>query len=246
MSCTVKKLLVIFAVCAVAACGGPSDDEDAIREELSDKGTIDLMEEVDKAEYDPPADGEVSEAQLRMFLEVKEREAKIQQVAVTSMEEKQKKAEEEGEKMGLFDTMRAMGDLADVGTAGMRAAVELGHNPKEFEWVQEQVLEAYAAERQDEAMGQMSQAVDQMIEQMKAQRESVPEEQRAMLDEQIAQMEANAEETRQQAETEQEPGTAHNRELVREHREQIEQAMNLYERALLGLGAEEAEPPAAE
>ena len=50
MSCTVKKLLVIFAVCAVAACGGPSDDEDAIREELSDKGTIDLMEEVDKAD----------------------------------------------------------------------------------------------------------------------------------------------------------------------------------------------------
>lgn len=246
MSHTVKKLLVIFGVLAIAACGGPSDDPESIREELSDKGTMDLMEEVDKAEYDPPADGEVSEAQLRMFLEVKEREAKIQQVAVKSMEEKQKKAEEEGEKVGLFDAMRAMGDLADVGTAGMRAAVELGHNPKEFVWVQAQVLGAYAAERQDEAMGQMSQAVDQMIEQMKAQRESLPEEQRAMLDEQIAQMEESAQESRQQAETEPEPGTAHNRELVREHRKQIEQAMNLYERALLGRGAEEAEPPAAE
>src|SRR4030095_11007562 len=37
---------------------------------------------------------------------------------------------------------KAVGDLADVATADLRAAQELGYNPKEYSWIKERVLEA--------------------------------------------------------------------------------------------------------
>ena len=55
----------------------------------------------------------------------------------------------------MFEAMKAMGDLADVATADLRAAHELGHNPNEYTWIKERVLEAQ--------LNQMSQAVNQQM-----------------------------------------------------------------------------------
>ena len=229
----------IFLVALLAACGGgPADDEASIEKELSDKDTLDRLEQIDRAEYDPPADGELTEAQIDLFLEVKERERKIQQVAAKKLDEKQKKAEEGGGEMGLFDALKAVGDVADFGTAGMRAAVELGHNPKEFAWVQEKILEVYAVRRHREMSDQMVGFNEQLVEQLEKQRDMLPEEQRAGLEQQIEQMRQSAEETRREAEEDRGPGFEHNLELVEEHRQAIERAFTDTERALTGVGRE--------
>lgn len=237
-----RPVFVPVLIVLVAACGGgAADDEESIREELSEKGTLDLIEEIEQAEYEPPSDGELTEDQIDMFLEVKARERKIQDVAAKNLEEKQKKSEEEGGAMGFLEALQAVGDAADFGTAGMRAAVELGHNPKEFAWVQEKILEVYAVQRHREASEQMGGFNEQLIEHLEQQRDMLPEEQRAKMEEQIEEMRKNAEQMKQDAEEDRGPGFEHNRELVEEHREDIEQAFTHYERALTGVGADDSE-----
>ena len=83
------------------------------------QGTASLMDQVAKApEYRPPVDGRLDRRQVEMYLEVHQREEKIR------------------------DAMRAKGDLANLATADLRAARELGHNPREYAWVRDRVLEA--------------------------------------------------------------------------------------------------------
>lgn len=232
-----RTLFALLLVVVFTACGGrPAEDEESIREELSDRGTLELLEEIEKAEYEPPADGELTEAQIDMFLEVKDREKKIQQVAAKALEEKQEKAEEGGP-LGFLETLQAVGDVADLGTAGMRAAVELGHNPKEFAWVQEKILEVYAVQRQRELSGQMTGFHEQLLEQLETQRDMLPEDRRPGLEAQIEQIRETIEEAREEAEAERGPGFEHNLELVEERRQEIEQAFTDYERLLAGASA---------
>jgi hypothetical protein len=83
------------------------------------QGTASLMDQVAKApEYKPPADGRLNRRQVEMYLEVHRREGEIR------------------------DSMRAKGDLANLATADLRAARELGYNPREYAWVRDRVLEA--------------------------------------------------------------------------------------------------------
>ncbi|HEV2844153.1 MAG TPA: hypothetical protein VG477_04840, partial [Thermoanaerobaculia bacterium] len=123
--------------------GKPAEDEASIRESLEEKGTVDLMDQVSKApDYPPPADGRLAERQVKMYLDVRERELRIREVALRSLQAKGEQAEQEERKVSPFEAVKALGDLADVATADLRAAQELGHNPKEFQWVKERVLEA--------------------------------------------------------------------------------------------------------
>lgn len=229
-----RPVFAVLLLLPLAACSSPADDEDSIRDDLSKKGTIELMEEIERAEYEPPSDGELTEDQIEMFLEVKEREKKIQEVAAKELEEQQKKTEEGG-LGGFLGAIQAAGNVADYGSAGMRAAVDLGYNPKEFVWVQGKVLEVYAADRQREMVGQVDDMSRVLIEQLEAQRDSVPEERQAELDEQIEQIRRNAEDAQRDVEDPDEPGFAHNRELVEEHREEIEKAFTDLERGLMGV-----------
>jgi hypothetical protein len=121
----------------------PAQDEASIRESLEEKGTVDLMDQVSKApDYPPPADGRLTDRQVKMYLDVRERELRIREVALQSLKAKGEQAEQEARKVSPFEAMKALGDLADVATADLRAAQELGHNPKEYQWVKERVLEA--------------------------------------------------------------------------------------------------------
>jgi len=83
------------------------------------QGAASLMDQVARApEYKPPADGRLDRRQVEMYVEVHRREGKIR------------------------DSMRAKGDLANLATADLRAARELGYNPREYAWVRDRVLEA--------------------------------------------------------------------------------------------------------
>ncbi|HEV8581997.1 MAG TPA: hypothetical protein VGX68_23250 [Thermoanaerobaculia bacterium] len=123
--------------------GKRGEDEASIQKRLEAKGTINLMDQVSKApEYQPPADGRLTGRQVEIYLDVRRREQKIRQVALKNLKSKESQAKAEKRDVGLSEAMKAVGDLADVATADLRAAQELGYNPKEYSWIKERVLEA--------------------------------------------------------------------------------------------------------
>jgi hypothetical protein len=127
------SVLVLGAVLLASDCKKkPAEDEASIRRQLERKGTIDLMDQVAKApDYKPVAGGRLTERQVAMYLAVRRRERKIREVAAKSL------------------------SPADAATADLRAAQELGFNPKEYRWVRDRVMEA--------RMLQASQALHQQV-----------------------------------------------------------------------------------
>jgi len=113
---------VLLLAVALAACHRAQPDDDAtIRKHLSQKSTAVLLQEVAKAEFKPPADGHLTEPEIRSYLKLEERSRRIRAVA------SQGAAPEQG------------------ATADLRAAQELGLNPKEMTWVRDRIREARTA-----------------------------------------------------------------------------------------------------
>jgi hypothetical protein len=228
-------LLALALLMPLAACGGgePSDDPEAIREELSEMGTMELMEKVEEYEYAEPADEKLTEKQVEMYVEVARRAQKIREVSRQDLEKKGE--EKRGGLGGFMDAVNSLGDLADYTTAGYRAAIELGENPREYEWVRNQIFATYAFRAISDMNTQMNTQREELRRQLEAQRESLPEEQRAMLDEQIRNMETSADEQNADLEEKAEQeAMKHNLRLVDEHRDAIEAAMQPEERSQVG------------
>lgn len=122
-------------------------DAEAISKDLDKRGTTDLMQEIANDEYTAPEDGRLSEAQIQMYLKVREHEKKIAEVAKKEMKEHGEKAEKAGEKSlaGLVQGLQAMGSAADFLTADLRAAKDLGYNTQEYVWVKGQIIAASTA-----------------------------------------------------------------------------------------------------
>src|SRR5688572_6149024 len=94
-------------------------DKASISKDLEKRGTTDLMKEIAKDEYNAPENGRLTEAQVQMYLKVREHEKKIAQVAKEELKQHAQKAEKAGEKSlaGLVQGFQAMGSAADFLTA---------------------------------------------------------------------------------------------------------------------------------
>lgn len=229
---TLALALVFALALGLAACGG-GEDEASIEERLEEKGTMEVMEEAGKAEYDPPADGRLSEAQVERYIEVQKRAAKIRQVAQKKMEEKAAADEEAGEADSVWSQVRNMGDamqgFGDVMTAEIRAAQELGHNPAEYQWVKEQVVEALATDAMQRMQHGLGEAQAELLAGLEAQRDEIEDpEQRAAMDRQIETMRESMEEAE---EGELDAAVKHNVELVKRYEEEISAAHSATEEA---------------
>lgn len=145
------KRILILLLCltfALAACKGKeAATAGDISKDLKERGTKDLMEEIAKDEYTAPEDGRITEAQIQMYLKVREHEKKIAQVAKEEMKQHAEKAEKAGEKSlsGLVQGFQALGSAADFLTADLRAAKDLGYNTQEYVWVKAQIMTASTA-----------------------------------------------------------------------------------------------------
>ncbi|HKR64697.1 MAG TPA: hypothetical protein VJZ00_13275 [Thermoanaerobaculia bacterium] len=128
---------------ALAGCKAKELAEKAsISKELDNVGTTDLMKQVADDKYTPPADGRLSDAQIQMYLKVREHEKKIAEVAKAEMKQHAEEAKKKDEHSlgSLADGLKAMGSAADFLTADIRAAKDLGYNTQEYLWVKQQVL----------------------------------------------------------------------------------------------------------
>lgn len=217
--------VLALLVLPLAACGRGADD---VEESLEETGTLDILEQASQDEYEPPADGELTEEQVEMYLAVQERAIEIRQVTGKRLEEKTNEAEAEGEEIGFMDAMRAMGEVSDFVTADIRAAKELGHNSAEYQWVQEQVMEAQAAKMTQGFAAQADEAGQQFLTMLQDQlANTTDEQQKAALEQQIAEYEASLAEN--QVEEETEPGVEHNVELLSRYEEKIAEIQQAYQ-----------------
>ncbi len=207
---------VVCLTLALAGCKAEEAiDEASISKDLAKRGTTDLMKEVANDSYDAPADGKLTEAQVQMYLKVREHEKKIAQVAKEEAKQHADKAKKSGEKSlaGMMEGLKTLGSVADLMTADIRAANDLGYNSQEYLWVKQQILEVSGA-AMAEKMGQaMSASLDQMYEQTKkAQAEATDETTKKMYAEMLAGYEKSKQEMQQQNAVD--PAIAHNRALL--------------------------------
>lgn len=188
-----RRTSVIFALAGsvLFACGcqgKPAEDEATLQKGVHENGTTRLMDEVAKApDYTPPADGQLTEAQVKMYFDVRQREQKIREVAFRDLKDKGS---------ALVESLKTVGDhseTADLATADLRAAQELGFNPKEYQWVKERVLEARMLETTRALAQQVAQSRQQVLAlfEQRLQEAKDPVE-RAEAERQIAELQRNA------------------------------------------------------
>jgi hypothetical protein len=211
---------LLAAVLTTPGCRGntPDDDEAAIRARLETTDTARLMEEVAKARFEPPADGRLTEAQVRMYLQVKELETKILAVAAQGAPS----AGPGGDPGGPV--------MDDLVTAGLRAAQELGHNPKEYAWVEERVQEARMAEASQTLEQQLGDGRAKYLAMLEAEKAAADDVRKAEIELQIQEFRADAAESAPRLT----PAVQANIALLAEHRQRIDQADAAEARAAAG------------
>lgn len=141
-------VLSVFLCLGLVACGKAKEamDQASISEDLKDKGTLDLLQEASEDQYEPPADGRLNDKQIQMYMKVRERERVIAQTALKEAEATAKKVEgKEKSLAGMMAGLQTLGSVADLFTADIRAARDLGFNTAEYQWVKEKVIEASGA-----------------------------------------------------------------------------------------------------
>lgn len=208
------SLLVLLAGCKAKELA----DKAAISKDLQNRGTTELLKQVGEDEYTPPDDGRLTDAQVQMYLKVREHEKKIAQVARDEMKAHAEKAKESGEKSigGLMEGFKAMGSAADFVTADIRAAKDLGFNTQEYLWVKGQILAASTSQMAEKFGEVMSSNFDQAYAQAKkAYDEATDEQTRKLYADMLAGYDKSRQEMQQQQQQQnEEPGVAFNRELL--------------------------------
>jgi uncharacterized protein YicC (UPF0701 family) len=120
-------------------------------------------------DYKSPADGRLSEGQVRMYLDVRRREQKIREAAFKNQ------------------------SLADVSTADLRAARELGFNPKEYQWVRDRVMEAQMLQATQALHQQVAVSREALLRSLEQQKKTAGADQQAEIDRHIENLRRSAE-----------------------------------------------------
>jgi len=161
---------VLMLSMALAGCKAKEAlDKAKISQDLEKHGTMDLMKDVSKDKYTPPADGKLTDAQMQMYLKVRGHEKDIAQVARKEAQAHADAAKKAGEKSiaGMMEGFKTMGSAADMLTADIRAAKDLGYNTQEYLWVKGQVLAASSAAMMSKMAEATNASFDSAYEQMK-------------------------------------------------------------------------------
>jgi hypothetical protein len=224
------KRLTTLVLCSIAVLSGCKAKELAekaqIAEALQDKGTMELMKEVGNDEYNAPEDGRLTDAQVQMYLKVREKEKAIALVAKAEIEKHSKKAEGAGEKSlaGALEGLKGLGSVADFMTADIRAAKELGFNTQEYLWVKGQILAASGLEIQEQSAKALENVMNESYAALQKQHaEATDETSKKMFAEMLAGYEKNKQEMAQQ-QPDVDPAAVYNRELLRKY----ENALNAF------------------
>ena len=218
---------------ALAGCKAKElAEKAAIAKDLEKRGTTDLMKEVANDEYTPPQDGRLTEAQVEMYLKVREHEKKIAQVAKDELKKHAEKADqakkEEKTIAGMMDSFKALGSAADFLTADIRAAKDLGYNSQEYLWVKSQIMAASTSVMAEKFNETITANFDKAYtEAKKAYDEAKDEQTRKIYADMLASYDKSKTEMAQPTQDE-DPALAYNRQLLAKH----ENALNAFAQEL--------------
>lgn len=223
--CAPAGLAALAVVTALLPAGcRQADDRRAIQERLRAKGAAEVVSEAAAARYTPPADGRLTDAQVRMYLTVRERESRIREAATAEAQRPRD----------------AGGGAAALGAAAdLRAAQELKANPKEYAWVRERVLEAEAAAATQALYQKMAAGREQLLARMRRDRDALTDPaQRAAAERDLEDWKRGL----QSAEPPLPPAERDNMALLAHYRGALARLRALEERALAAAAG--VEPPA--
>ncbi|HEX2642623.1 MAG TPA: hypothetical protein VHU81_06505 [Thermoanaerobaculia bacterium] len=196
-----------------------------------------LLQEVSQAEFQVPADGRLTDEQVRMYLEVRERQQGLRRAALEGLGEHQAPAvpatplvtdtemstdteisipSESADT--AVEALEVVGDHADPALAELQAVRELGFNPKEYLWVRDQVREAQIARADLRLSRRLTDTRDRYLARLEAEKvtAATPEE-RAAIEQRIATFREGI----QQSEPELPPAVAANAELLERYEERL-------------------------
>lgn len=212
------KLVVAVCLLAAVACGRGEKSKEDVSETLKDKGTTEVLKKAADDRYVPPADGRLTDAQLQMYLKVRERETSIAKVAREEAQAHAKKADAAGEKSigGMMEAFKTMGSVADLATADIRAAQELGYNTAEYQWVKATILGVSTADVSQKLANASSAMMDASYAEMKKQYDAATDPAaKKMLGDALAQYDKSKAEMAKQVEGQQkDPAYEYNKQLI--------------------------------
>ena len=198
------SLIVLSLALVLSGCKAKElADKAAIAKDLQERGTMDLAKEVANDSYTPPDDGRLTDAQIQMYMKVREHEKKIAEVA---------KAE-----------MKALGSAADFMTADIRAAKDLGYNSQEYLWVKTQILAASTSVMAEKFTETIAANFDKAYEETKKAYEEAKDEQTKKISADMLAGYDKSKQDMQQKENE-DPALTYNRQLLSKY----ENALNAY------------------
>lgn len=213
---TQLAVLLLALVLTVVSCKAKKAlDEAMIAADLDKRGTTDLLKEASKDKYNAPTDGKLTDGQVQMYLKVREHETKIAEVARKELQQHAEKAKASADQSvgGMVEGFKALGAAADVMTADIRAAKDLGYNTAEYQWVKGQILAASSARVARKITEAGSTVMDSTLQQMKKQYDATTDPAaRKMLGDMMAQYEKAK--PNMAAQTDQEPAVAYNIQLL--------------------------------
>jgi hypothetical protein len=219
------SLIVLSLAVALSGCKAKElADKASIAKDLQKRGTMDLAKEVANDQYTPPDDGRLTEAQIQMYLKVREQEKKIAEVAKAEMKQHAEKADKKEKSLGgMLEGMKALGSAADFMTADIRAAKDLGYNSQEYLWVKSQIMAASTSAMAEKFTETIAANFDKAYaEAKKAYDEAKDEQTKKIYADMLAGYDKSKQEM-QQNETE-DPALTYNRQLLSKH----ENALNAY------------------
>ena len=141
---------------------------------------------------------------------------------------------------------RAAGERdGDPAAAGLRTAHELGHNHKEYAWVEARIADAQIARSSLGLEEELAESRNEYLEVLRGRLAAATSEtERADIERRIAELEAGLETSPPEVSD----AERHNAELVAKHEERLAEVQSAEERFAAGSGPEEAplEPPVEE
>ncbi|HEX7190370.1 MAG TPA: hypothetical protein VF381_02255 [Thermoanaerobaculia bacterium] len=149
-----SRTLLVLLVALSLACGKRDPfDEKVIAKDLKSRTAQDLYEKAEGFHYDPPASARMTEAQAESFIRMLKLAARIRKVADSQFGNDVDRANAaENGRARFANAVAALGSLRTYSTSELRAALDLGLNPKEEEWVEKEMHIANTALEQLDRM----------------------------------------------------------------------------------------------
>jgi hypothetical protein len=224
-----RRMLPTLLVLTVALTGCKAKemlDQAKVARDLDKRGTIDVLKEASNDKYDAPQDGKLTEAQVQMYLKVRDHEKVIAQAAKEKLKAQSEKVKAAGDKSvaGMMEGLKSLNTVGEFLTADIRAAKDLGFNTAEYQWVKGQVLAASTSVMANQMSQAMNAQMEASYQQMKkAYDEAKDEQTKKMYADTLAGFEQQKKDMSSQQKDE-DPALAYNRQLLSKY----ENALNAY------------------